>query len=131
MRISDWSSDVCYSDLVLMFRLPVLAAVAATVVSVATPVIAQAQEIPAPTVMVIDTNRIMTEAKAMKNIRDQIERIRGAFQNEIKKEEDELRAADQDMAGQRQLLSPEAFNQRRQELQQRAAALPVRSEEHP
>src|SRR3546814_11547774 len=97
MRISDWSSDVCYSDLVLMFRLPVLAAVAATVVSVATPVIAQAQEIPAPTVMVIDTNRIMTEAKAMKNIRDQIERIRGAFQNEIKKEEDELRAADQDI----------------------------------
>ncbi len=85
----------------------------------------QSGGIPVPTVMVIDTNRIMTEAKAMQMIRDQIERIRIGFQNEIKQEEDELRKADQDMAEQRQLLSPEAFNQRRQELQKRAAALQV------
>jgi len=81
--------------------------------------------IPAPTVMVIDTNRIMSEAKSMAAIRDQIERIRTNFQNEIKKEEDELRRADHAMAEQRKLQTAEAFDQARRDLQERAAALQV------
>ncbi|MFN4088439.1 MAG: OmpH family outer membrane protein [Alphaproteobacteria bacterium] len=102
-------------------RLMASAAVAASLFCL--PVMAAAQSIPPPTVMVIDTNRIMAEARSMQAIRDQIERIRGSFQNEIKNEEDELRRADQEMAEQRQVLSSEAFNQRRQQLQERAAAL--------
>ena len=84
---------------------------------------APAQGIPTPVVMVIDTNRVMAEARAMKAIRDQIERIRGSFQAEIKRDEDELRRIDQEMAQQRQVLSPEAFNQKRQDLQNRVNSL--------
>jgi outer membrane protein len=83
----------------------------------------QRQQIPAPTIMVIDTNRIMAEARAMKAIRDQIERIRGSFQAEIKRDEDELRRLDQEMAQQRQVLSADAFNQKRQDLQNRVNSL--------
>ena len=82
-----------------------------------------AQGIPTPVVMVVDTNRIMAEARAMKAIRDQIERIRGSFQTEIKRDEDELRRIDQEMAQQRQVLSTEAFNQKRQDLQNRVNSL--------
>lgn len=89
------------------------------------PVVAQA--IPQPVVMVIDTGKIMAEARAMNSIRDQIDQIRSNYQAEIKREEDELRRADQEMAQQRQVLSPEAFNQRRQDLQQRASALQVKA----
>src|SRR5690606_34478055 len=85
------------------------------------------QQIPPPVVMVIDTNRIMAEARAMKSIREQIDRIRSSFQAEIKRDEDELRRLDQEIAQQRQLLSAEAFNQRRQDLQQKAAALQVKA----
>ncbi|HEX2280772.1 MAG TPA: OmpH family outer membrane protein [Thermomicrobiales bacterium] len=83
----------------------------------------QQQRLPTPVVIVVDTNRIMGEARAMKAIRDQIERIRTSFQAEIKRDEDELRRLDQEMAQQRQVLSPEAFNQRRQDLQNRVNTL--------
>lgn len=111
--------------------LAVLAALAGLALSIAAPAQAQrqgqAQQIPAPTIMVIDTNRIMAEARAMRAIRDQIDRIRSSFQAEIKRDEDELRRLDQEIAQQRQLLSPEAFNQRRQDLQQKAAALQTKA----
>lgn len=101
--------------------------VAAALLMLWAPSTSMAQSIPQPVVMVIDTARIMGEAQAMKAIRDQIDQLRGSYQSEIKKEEDELRRADQEMAQQRQVLSPEAFNQRRQDLQQRAAALQVKA----
>ena len=84
---------------------------------------AEAQPLPQPVVMVIDTDRILKEATVMKNIGEQLEKIRTSYQGEITKEEDELRRMDQELGQQRQLLSPEALQQRRQELQQRAAAL--------
>ncbi|SRR5690606_12890823 len=99
----------------------------AALLLLATPSLSIAQSIPQPVVMVIDTAKIMAEARAMNSIRDQIDQIRSSYQAEIKREEDELRRADQEMAQQRQVLSPEAFNQRRQELQQRASALQVKA----
>lgn len=108
-----------------MFRFALMAAAVMTVTAWALPAAAQGKGIPTPTVMVIDTNRIMSEAKSMQSIRDQIERIRTSFQNEIKKEEDELRRADQAMAEQRKLQTAEAFDQARRDLQERAAALQV------
>lgn len=105
--------------------LAALAVAAMAAAAAPVPAVAQSKTIPAPVVMVIDTNRIMSEAKSMQSIRDQIERIRNSFQNEIKKEEEELRRADQAMGEQRKLQSAEAFDQRRRELQERAAALQV------
>jgi outer membrane protein len=91
------------------------------------PASASAQALPQPVVLVIDTDRILKEATVMKNVRDQLEKIRTSYQGEITKEEDELRRMDQELGQQRQLLSPEAFQQRRQELQQRASALQVKA----
>lgn len=89
----------------------------------AAPAPAAGAGLPAPTIMVIDTRKIMTESSVMKNVRQQVEQIRSGFQAEIKREEDDLRKIDQDLAQQRQLLSQEAQNQRRTDLQNRATAL--------
>ncbi|MSO75737.1 MAG: OmpH family outer membrane protein [Alphaproteobacteria bacterium] len=88
---------------------------------------AEAQPLPQPVVMVIDTDRILKEATVMKNVREQLDKIRTSYQGEITKEEDELRRMDQELGQQRQLLSQEASQQRRQELQQRASALQVKA----
>jgi Skp family chaperone for outer membrane proteins len=85
------------------------------------------QRAPAPVILVVDTQKIMGEAKSMRTIRDQIDGVRNQFSAEIKAEEDALRRADQEMSQQRQVLSPEAFEQRRRDLQQRAAALQAKA----
>ena len=90
------------------------------------PAVAQ-QRPAAPVILVVDTNRIMGEAKSMKTIRDQIDSVKNQFTAELKGEEDALRRADQEMTQQRQVLSPEAFEQRRRDLQQRAAALQAKA----
>ena len=65
-------------------------------------------------VAVLDLNAIRTNSLAIKNIRAQIEKYRQGFQADIKKEEDALRVANQDLAKKRTLLGPEAFaNERR------------------
>lgn len=84
---------------------------------------AQAQKLPAPTIMIVDTVRIMRDARAMDTVRDQIERVRTSFQQEIKNEEDALRQIDAQLQQQRQLLTPEALQQKREDLQKRASAL--------
>ena len=65
-------------------------------------------------VAVLDLNAIRANSLAIKNIRAQIEKYRQGFQANIKKEEDALRVANQELAKKRTLLGPEAFaNERR------------------
>ena len=65
-------------------------------------------------VAVLDLNAIRTNSLAIKDIRAQIEKYRQGFQANIKKEEDALRVANQELAKKRTLLGPEAFaNERR------------------
>ena len=52
--------------------------------------------------------------------RPQLDKLKNGYQAQFKKEEDELRAADQDLERQRAILSPEAFNEKRNEFQKRA-----------
>jgi len=72
---------------------------------------------------VIDMNAIRQNASAVKDIRSQVEKFRAKFQSEIKKEEDELRTANQELGRQRAILSPEAFTDERRKFEQRLAGV--------
>ncbi|MCW8834828.1 MAG: OmpH family outer membrane protein [Rhodospirillales bacterium] len=73
-------------------------------------------------VAVVDMNLVMTEAKAAKSIRDQIEAKRKTYQGEMEVEEKSLREANQELARQRTILSPEAFKEERRKFEERFVA---------
>ena len=75
---------------------------------------------PIDRVAVVDVQKILREASATRAIRPQLDKLKNGYQAQFKKEEDELRAADQDLERQRAILSPEAFNEKRNEFQKRA-----------
>ncbi len=77
--------------------------------------------LPAPIIAVVDVDRIRENSTAAKSVREQLEKQRTTFQDEISKQENDLRNAEQDLNKQRSVLSPEAFNQRRQQFEQRVA----------
>lgn len=107
-------------------------ALAALVVS-ALPGLALAQaggnKVPPAIIAVIDSQRVNREAAALKNARQQLEQFRFNFQSEIAKEEEKLRAEEQEIARQRSVLSPEAFEQRRQAFQAKVVDLQKRIQE--
>lgn len=72
---------------------------------------------------VIDVQKILRDAAATRTIRPQVEKLKDEYQTRFKKEEDELRVADQELQNKRALLSPEAFDQERRAFQSRATEL--------
>ena len=68
---------------------------------------------------VLDVQKILRNAKAVKNIRDQITAYGTNFEKEIEKERNELRKANQDLSRQRTILAPEAFAEKRREFEKR------------
>jgi Skp family chaperone for outer membrane proteins len=70
-------------------------------------------------IAVIDVETIRREAAAIKTAREQLNRYQAAFQADIQKEEAELRNANQELARQRTILSPEAFAEERKKFEQR------------
>ncbi len=72
-------------------------------------------------VAVININAIRQNALAVRSIAEQIGKYRSAFQAEIKKEEEALRTANQELSRQRTLLSAEAFAEKRREFEQRVS----------
>ena len=82
-----------------------------------------AQGGPLERVGVVDIQKILRDASATRAIRPQLDKLKNSYQAQFKKEEDELRAADQDLERQRAILSPEAFNEKRVEFQKRANEL--------
>jgi outer membrane protein len=78
-------------------------------------------ELPASVVAVVDVQFILQEAAASKNIQKQLEVQRETYQNEISKQEDRLRAVEQELNRQRSVLSPDEFAQKRREFEQQVA----------
>jgi Skp family chaperone for outer membrane proteins len=74
-------------------------------------------------VAVVDIQHIMRESAAAKSIQGQIEKLRSSYQQEITKQENELRSAEQELNRQRTLVSPDAFNERRRQFEQRVGNL--------
>lgn len=69
----------------------------AALLALATPAMAEGTA-PAATIVVVDVQKILHDSTAAQSIRQQLESQRTTFQNEIKKEEDRLRAANDDLA---------------------------------
>ena len=70
-------------------------------------------------VAIIDVQVILVDAKAVKNIQEQITKFGTQFEEEIEKERNEIRTANQELARQRTILSPEAFAEKRRKFEQR------------
>jgi len=131
------------SRLITMFRMPVmlrsLACLLVAVIAAAAvaPAFAQAQRAPAasggkvpPSVIaVIDIQRIMRDASAHKGARQQLEQFRNGFQAEMAKEDEKLRAEDQELMRQRSILAPEVWDQRRQAFQSKVVEVQRRVQE--
>jgi Skp family chaperone for outer membrane proteins len=67
---------------------------------------AGAQQAPQTVVAVVDVQKILEESKASKTVQAALDKQRTAFQNDISKQENTLRTADQDLSRQRATLSP-------------------------
>ena len=84
---------------------------------------ALAQDPPADTMAVVDFQLILRESVAAKAIREYIEEKQRQYREQIKSKEDELRLAQEELARQRTILSPEAYAQRESDFQKRVEAV--------
>lgn len=75
-------------------------------------------DIPFP-IAVLDVGVILRDASAVKDIQEQINKYGTKFEEEIEKQRDEIRNANQELARQRTILSPEAFAEKRRQFEQR------------
>jgi len=93
------------------------------VVVVATPRTVTAQQTGALSleIAVVDVQKILRQSLASRTIRPQLAKIRKKYRERFKKQEQELRAANQDLARQRTILSPEAYEAQRKAFRLRAS----------
>lgn len=106
-----------------MFTVFAALALMAVVAAFGLPANAQTDKMESPTIAVIDMQKIMRESTAVRSIQQQIEKHRSDYQEELSKKEQELRAADEELARQRTILSSDAFKKKRQQLEQRVGKL--------
>ncbi len=84
---------------------------------------AAAQTASAPRFAILDVKRVLRDSLAAKGLNNEIEKLRNVYQTELRKQEEDLRSADQELSRQRTILSSEVFAQKRQELERRVATL--------
>lgn len=79
---------------------------------------------PAPlSILVVDVERLLRDSKAAKSIQHQIEQQRSTYTKDLSKQENEIRAAREDLERQRTILSEQAFSGKVQEFQQKVNEL--------
>ncbi len=83
----------------------------------------RAQELAPPVVAIIDVQKVRSESTALKALSRRISEQKAQHQDELRKQERALREADQELARQRSILSPEAYAQKRGELERRVGTL--------
>ncbi len=81
---------------------------------------ASAQQIPTPTIAVMDVQGIIRQSAAAKSVRPQARKLRTIFQKGVRRQQDELRKSEQKLAQQRSILSPEAYAKKRRDFETRA-----------
>lgn len=83
----------------------------------------RAQELAPPVLAIIDVQKVLRESTAVSALSREIEEQKVQYQEELREQERALRDADQELARQRSILSPEAYAKKRGELEQRVATL--------
>lgn len=84
---------------------------------------AAAQDGSTVSIVVIDTQQIYREATSVKGLQEHINKQRTDYQDEIRKKEEALRGAGQELERQRALLAAESYAAKRRELEEQVAAL--------
>ena len=79
----------------------------------------RAQELAPPVLAVIDVQKVRRDSTAVKALSKTIAEQKAQYQEELREQERALREADQELARQRSILSPEAYAKKRAELEQR------------
>jgi Skp family chaperone for outer membrane proteins len=74
----------------------------------------------------VDNKFMLDNAAVFKDINSQVLKFRGAIQSDVRREEEALRKASDDLKQKRQVLSADAFNLEREKYQDRVAALQAR-----
>jgi Skp family chaperone for outer membrane proteins len=80
-------------------------------------------------VAVVDVQRILRDAAASNSIRDAINEARVQFEAEIESEGKALKQEEEQLRRQQSILAPEAFDEKRRDLERRYADLRRRSQE--
>ena len=70
-------------------------------------------------IAIVDMKAVRQNSTAVTSIREQIKKYRSGFQTQIQQEEEELRAANQELARQRTILSAESFAEERKKFESR------------
>jgi len=89
---------------------------------------------PAPSqglrIAILDLVAIRRQAAAVQDVNKQMGEFNKGFQDEVKKKEDALRAANQELAKKRAILAPEAFAQERRTFEQKVVDVQRKVQEH-
>ena len=93
------------------------------VMAALSPQVQAADPLPQARIAFIDVQGVLRASEAARTVRDQIEAQRARYQEEISKQERELRTLEQELVQQRSVLAPDAFQQRRQQFEQRVAEI--------
>lgn len=81
---------------------------------------ADAQDMPSPSIGVVDVQKVLRDSKASKSIRPTIDRMRKEFQEQVSAQEQQLRQSEQELSRQRTILAPDAFAQKRRTFSEQA-----------
>jgi Skp family chaperone for outer membrane proteins len=102
-------------------RLFLAASMAASLMIAA--VMARAQEIATPVIVIVDVQQILRDSSVAKNIQTQMDQRTERYTKEVSAQENELRRTQDELERQRTVLSPDAFNTKMRDFQQRYDAL--------
>ena len=80
---------------------------------------AQAQALPTPAVIVVDSTQVLRGSKAAKDIQGQIDKQMAAYSKQVSQQENQLQQMRDELERQRTVLAPDVFNNRMREYQQR------------
>jgi Skp family chaperone for outer membrane proteins len=84
---------------------------------------AQAQQIDPPVIAVVDVNEVVSRSKAGRALQPQFEKLKKSYEDELSKNRDALTAEAKQLDGQRNVLAPEAFQQKVNALRQKEQTL--------
>ena len=82
-----------------------------------------AQQLPGTVIAVVDFSKVIRDSLAGKSIRSQTDQQQTSYQTEIQDFQNELEKARQELTRQQTILSPDAFNKKRQAYEERARNL--------
>jgi Skp family chaperone for outer membrane proteins len=74
-------------------------------------------------ILVVDVERLLRDSRAAKSIQQQVEQQRGSYTKDLSKQENDIRAAREELERQRTILSEQAFAGKVQEFQQKVNEL--------